>query len=69
MTERKIDNLKETILKMQNSEYDKQKGIRLRESKIKKAQENYEMQIQSINNKIKARCSYNDIGMGLIKVL
>ena len=69
MTDRKIENLKETILKMQNSGYDRQKGIRLMESKIIKAHDNYEMQIQSINDKVKARCSYNDIGMGIIKVI
>ncbi|WP_296329110.1 SNF2-related protein [uncultured Treponema sp.] len=68
MTDRKIESLRKTILEMQSSDSSKQKGIKLRESKIKKAQENYEMQIRNIDNKVKARCSYNDIGMGIIKV-
>ena len=68
MTDRKVESLKKTILEMQSSDSSKQKGIKLRESKIKKAQENYEMQIRNINDRVKARCSYNDIGMGIIKV-
>lgn len=72
MTDRKVASLRKTILEMQKSEKaaekGMQKGIKLRESNIKKTQENYEMQIRSIDDKTKARCSYEDIGMGIIKV-
>lgn len=69
MTDRKVDSLRKTILEMQSSDNSKFRGIKLRESKIKKAQENYERQIHDINDKVKSRCSYNDIGMGIIKVI
>lgn len=69
MTDRKIEGLRKTILEMQSPDNSKLKGIKLRESKIKKAQENYERQIHDINDKVKSRCSYNDIGMGIIKVI
>lgn len=72
MTDRKVESLRKTIMTMQASEKSHQtgmrRGIKLRESNVKKTLENYEMQIRSIDDKTKARCSYEDIGMGIIKV-
>lgn len=68
MTDRKIENLEKTILEMKSSVVDKSRGIKIREDMINKAKKNYEAQMHSIEQKIKARCTYNDIGMGLIKV-
>lgn len=69
VTERKIEGMKNSILQYQGDYEKKTRHTKSMETRIKNTQEKYEMLIRSIENKTKARCSYNDVGMGIIKIV
>ena len=69
VTERKIEGMKNSVLQYQGDFEKKERHTKSMETRIKNTQEKYEMQIRSIENKTKARCSYNDVGMGIIKIV
>jgi len=66
-TNRKIRSLEQTIENMK-IDGNKQQGIKLLERKLEVAKKNQEFQKERIEQKLKARCNYNDVALGLLKI-
>ena len=66
--EKKIESMERSLREYRENEENKSRQIKSTETRLKNTKEKYETQKRTIENKTKARCSYNDIGMGIIKI-
>ena len=68
VTEKKIESMEHLLREYLENAENKSRQIKSTETRLKNTKEKYEMQKRNIENRTKARCAYNDVGMGIIKI-